>query len=427
MAVLKRVVGSACVVLLAVFLASGCSKSDIDIVKDGFFAEDKTQNIGKFLETYKNVSGGKWQIVKDDRSRDVVVFSGIYSNKEVAATFLNESIPYAAAFADKFAAFLDENKFSLSFSVNFQMSADKSSNTPFVLSAMGLSTSGTVSNDKQNIDSGIKAVVGNLSFDSLLNKDDAALLSYYFEKFVAKELLLSDKSTAAVVPLSYEFDFANLPGMLFSSIKDGEDPIADYYPIERIEILEVKSDDAAKSVTYTVRAALTNAYLEALYGKDVGKKPQSLKLDGGKFDALNANYEILVAKDLTLVKTTNVPASEFTLLSQSLEQNALNIKEGQNSLQIILGKSGAEFICSTSYPENEAVKAFKQQQELLYRVDNEVKLSLLQNAFIGAITGKKLSDKELHDEMVKGRKQKYKENGWTLPRSLFSEVSADVI
>lgn len=426
MAVLKRVVGSACVVLLAVFLASGCSKSDIDIVKDGFFAEDKTQNIGKFLETYKNVSGGKWQIVKDDRSRDVVVFSGSYSNKEVAAAFLNDRMS-DTAFADKFAAFLDENKFALSFSVNFQMSADKSSNTPFVLRAMGLATTGPVSTDKQNIDSGIKAVVGNLSFDSLLNKEDAALLNYYFEKFVAKELLLADKSTAAVVPLSYEFDFANLPGMLFSSIKDGEDPIGDYYPIERIEILEVKSNDAAKSVTYTVRAALTDAYLEALYGKDVGKKAQSLKLDGGKFDALNAKYEILVAKDLTFVKTVNVPASDFTLLSQSLHQNALNIKEGQNSLQILLGKSGAEFICSTSYPENEALKAFKQQQERLYRVDNEVKLTLLQNAFIGAITGKKLSDKELHDEMVKGREQKYKENGWTLPRSLFSTEPADVI
>lgn len=426
MAVIKRVVGSAFALLFIALVVSGCSKSDIDIVKDGFFAEDKTQNIGKFLETYKNVSGGKWQIVKDDRSRDVVVFSGTYSNKEVAATFLNDRMP-DAAFADKFASFLDENKFSLSFLVNFQMSADKSSNTPFVLSALGLAVTGPVSNDKQNIDSGIKAVIGNLPFDSLLNKEDAALLNYYFEKFVAKDLLLSGKAAAAVVPLSYEFDFANLPGMIFSSIQDGEDSIADYYPIERIEVLEVKSNDAEKTVTYNVRAALTDAYLEALYGKDVGKKPQSLKLDGGKFDALNAKYEILVAKNLTFVKTANVPVSDFTLLSQSLQQNTLNIKEGQNSLQIFLGKSGAEFICSTSYPENEAVKAFKQQQERLYRVDNEVKLSLLQNAFIGAITGKKLSDKELHDEMVKGREQKYKENGWTLPRSLFSTEPADVI
>ena len=94
MAVLKRVFGSALILLTAVFFVSGCSKSDIDTVKESFFAEDKTQNIGKFLETYKNVSGGKWKTIKDDRSRDVVVFYGNYSNKEVAKIFLNGNINY---------------------------------------------------------------------------------------------------------------------------------------------------------------------------------------------------------------------------------------------------------------------------------------------------------------------------------------------
>ena len=165
-------------------------------------------------------------------------------------------------------------------------------------------------------------MVGNLSFDSKLNKEDVALLNYYFQKFVAQELLLSHNTTAQAVPLSYEFDFANLPGMLFSSIQDGADPISDYYPIERMELYEVKSDDAVKSVTYKVRAALTNAYLDALYGKDVGREPQSLKLDCGKFDALNAKYEILVAKDLTFISAVNVPVNEFTLMSQCLDPKA---------------------------------------------------------------------------------------------------------
>lgn len=424
---LKKVVGALFVLAAAALFVSGCSKSNIDTVKDGFFAEDKTQNIGKFLETYKNVTGGSWKAIKDDRSRDVVVFSGSYSNKDVAEIFLNNRESYVSSSADKFAAFLDKNNFSLAFSVNFLMSADESSETPFIVSSLGLASVGTVSNDKQNIDSGIKAVVGNLSFDSKLNKEDVALLNYYFQKFVAQELLLSHNTTAQAVPLSYEFDFANLPGMLFSSIQDGADPISDYYPIERMELYEVKSDDAVKSVTYKVRAALTNAYLEALYGKDVGREPQSLKLDCGKFDALNAKYEILVAKDLTFISAVNVPVNEFTLMSQCLDPKAFNLKSGQNSLQILLEKTGAQFICSTSYPDNEAVKAFKKQQELLYRVDNEVKLSLLQNAFIGAITGKKLFDKDLHDEMVKRREQKYKEKGWTLPPSLFSIAPSEVI
>ena len=425
MAVLKRVFGSALILVTAVFFVSGCSKSDIDTVKESFFAEDKTQNIGKFLETYKNVSGGKWKTIKDDRSRDVVVFYGNYSNKEVAKIFLKDAS--LTSFTDKFADFLDKNKFSLSFSVNFLMSADKNSDTPFVINALGLSSDGSGSNDKQNIDSGVKAVVDNDSFDSLLSKEDSVLLNYYFQKFVADELILSHNKNAQAVPLSFDFDFTDLPGMLFSSIQAGDDPLVDYYPIERIEISEVKSDDALKSITYTVKASLTNAYFEALYGKDVGREPQSLKLDCGKFDALNAKYEILVAKDLTFISAVNVPVNEFTLMSQCLDPKAFNLKSGQNSLQILLEKTGAQFICSTSYPDNEAVKAFKKQQELLYRVDNEVKLSLLQNAFIGAITGKKLSDKDLHDEMVKRREQKYKEKGWTLPPSLFSIAPSEVI
>ena len=60
---LKKVVGALFVLAAAVLFVSGCSKSNIDTVKDGFFAEDKTQNIGKFLETYKNVTGGSWKAV----------------------------------------------------------------------------------------------------------------------------------------------------------------------------------------------------------------------------------------------------------------------------------------------------------------------------------------------------------------------------
>lgn len=426
MAVLKRVFGSALILVTAVFFVSGCSKSDIDTVKESFFAEDKTQNIGKFLETYKNVSGGKWKTIKDDRSRDVVVFYGNYSNKEVAKIFLKDAS--LTSFADKFADFLDKNKFSLSFSVNFLMSADKNSNTPFVINALGLSSDGSGSNDKQNIDSGVKAVVGNDSFDSLLSKEDSVLLNYYFQKFVADELILSHNKNAQAVPLSFDFDFTDLPGMLFSSIQAGDDPLVDYYPIERIEFSEVKSDDALKSVTYTVKASLTSAYFEALYGKDVGRNGEhGFSLDCNKFDALNAKYEILAAKDLTFVKTVAVPAHDFTILSQCFDLNGFNIGSGQNGFQIFLDNDGAHFSCSSSYPENVAVKAFKKQQELLYRVDNEVKISLLQNAFIGAITGKKLSDKELHEEMVKGREKIYKEKGWTLPPSLFASAVPEVI
>ena len=66
MALFRRFFCSALVFVIAVIFASGCFKSDIDTVKDGFFLQDKTQKIGKFLDTYKNVTKGKWHQTTDD-------------------------------------------------------------------------------------------------------------------------------------------------------------------------------------------------------------------------------------------------------------------------------------------------------------------------------------------------------------------------
>lgn len=428
MALFRRFFCSALVFVIAVIFASGCFKSDIDTVKDGFFLQDKTQKIGKFLDTFKNVTKGKWHQTTDDRGRSIVVFSGIYSNNDLAKIFISGQYPNLGEnYAESFASFLDKNQFSLSFSVNFLMAADKNSESPFVISALGLSSNDKISTDANNIDSGIKAVVGNLSFDSLLNKEDVAALNYYFQKFIAEDILLNHNKTARAIALEYEFDLVNLPGMLYSSIKDGNDPVIDYYPIERVVCNKVTSNTAEQSLTLDFTAELTSAYFEALYGKDLGRKSESLVLDCNKFDALNAVYEVLAAKSLVFVKTSSTPKKEFTLLSQCIDKDGFNIDNGQNKLQLILEADGAKFFLTTAYAENEDIKAFKKQQELLYRVDNEVRLSLLQNAFLSAITGKKLSDKELHDEMVKRREQKYKEKGWALPPSLFSTAPADVI
>ena len=60
------------------------------------------------------------------------------------------------------------------------------------------------------------------------------------------------------------------------------------------------------------------------------------------------------------------------------------------------------------------------QQERLYKVDNMVKISLLEEILMNAITGKELTEDEFHKEVVKGREKEYKDKKWALPPSLFN-------
>lgn len=77
------------IVLVCVALfVQGCSKTDAEIVKEGFLASHKTHTVGEALDNYPYFSATKWEKGIKDGVR-VVEFTGVIDVKRTVAEYVD--------------------------------------------------------------------------------------------------------------------------------------------------------------------------------------------------------------------------------------------------------------------------------------------------------------------------------------------------